>query len=80
MRRSWFSLLAVVGLAAAPSAPAPKAPSSDSALRIDINIPAFRLDAYVGDSLVRRIPIAVGMPSFKSPRGEFAVESIEWNP
>ena len=54
--------------------------NSNSPLRLDINLPAFRLDAYIGDSLVRTIPIAVGMPAYKSPRGEFAITSIEWNP
>lgn len=59
---------------------APSAPAHESPLRLDINLPAFRLDAYIGDSLVRTIPIAVGMPAYKSPRGEFAITSIEWNP
>lgn len=49
-------------------------------LHIVVNIPAVRLDAYLADSLVRTIPIAVGMPAFRSPRGEFAITSIEWNP
>jgi murein L,D-transpeptidase YcbB/YkuD len=75
MARPWLAILAVVGLATSPNRPA-----RESELRIDINIPAFRLDVYLGDSLVRRMPIAVGMPSFKSPRGDFAVTSIEWNP
>ena len=75
MRRSWLTSFALIALAAAPNAP-----RHQPSLRLDINIPAFRLDAYVGDSLVRTIPIAVGMPSFKSPRGEFAITSIEWNP
>lgn len=75
MRRSLLTVLALIGLAAAPNGRA-----RESALSIEINIPAFRLDAYVGDSLVRTMPIAVGMPSFKSPRGEFTITSIEWNP
>jgi murein L,D-transpeptidase YcbB/YkuD len=75
MRRTWIPLLALVGFATAPHV----RPSA-ATLRIDINIPAFRLDAFVGDSLVRTMPIAVGMPSYKSPRGDFTITSIEWNP
>lgn len=75
MRRPWLTFLALLGFAAAPGAP-----RHEPALRLDINIPAFRLDAYVGDSLVGTIPIAVGMPSFKTPRGAFAITSVEWNP
>jgi len=74
MRHAGFTLLAIA-IAAAPNVPA-----RESILRIDINIPAFRLDAYVGDSLVRAMSIAVGMPSFKSPSGDFTITSIEWNP
>jgi murein L,D-transpeptidase YcbB/YkuD len=75
MRNSLLTLLVLLGFASAPNAPA-----RESALRIDINLPAFRLDAYVGDSLVRTIPVAVGMPAYRSPRGEFTITSIEWNP
>lgn len=70
-----LTLLALVTLAAAPNVPA-----HEPVLRIDINIPAFRLDAYAGDSLVRTMPIAPGMPAFRSPRGNFTISSIEWNP
>jgi murein L,D-transpeptidase YcbB/YkuD len=48
--------------------------------RIVVNIPAYRLDVYVGDSIERTIPVAVGMPRFPTPRGAFAITSIEWNP
>lgn len=49
-------------------------------MRIVVNIPAYRLDAYVGDSLARTLPIAPGMPRYRTPRGEFAITSIQWNP
>jgi murein L,D-transpeptidase YcbB/YkuD len=75
MRRSVLALTAAFALIAAPSLPR-RAPL----LRIDINLPAFRLDAYVDDSLVRSMPIAPGMPAYKSPRGDYAITSIEWNP
>jgi murein L,D-transpeptidase YcbB/YkuD len=49
-------------------------------LRIVVNIPAFRLDVYVADSVTRTMSIAPGMPGFRTPRGEFAISSVEWNP
>ena len=49
-------------------------------MRMTINIPAYRLDVFVADSLVRSMPIAVGMPNFQTPRGAFEVSSVEWNP
>ncbi|MGH7619789.1 MAG: L,D-transpeptidase [Gemmatimonadaceae bacterium] len=49
-------------------------------MRIAVNIPAYRLDVYVADSLVRSMKIAPGMPAYPTPRGTFAITSIEWNP
>jgi murein L,D-transpeptidase YcbB/YkuD len=53
---------------------------SPPSLRIAINIPAYRLEAFVGDSLVRTVAIAPGMPRYRTPRGSFAITRIEWNP
>ena len=49
-------------------------------LRIVINIPAFRLDVYSAGAIIRSMPVAVGMPRYKTPRGEFAITRVEWNP
>jgi murein L,D-transpeptidase YcbB/YkuD len=49
-------------------------------MRLVVNIPAYRVDAYVDDSLARTMPIAVGMRGFRTPRGRFDVTSVEWNP
>jgi hypothetical protein len=49
-------------------------------LRVVVNLPAFRVDAYVGDSVVQSSPIAIGMRGFRTPRGEFAITSVDWNP
>lgn len=66
MRRSW--MWGIAGLMGLPQ------------MRVVINIPAYRLDLYVADSLTRSLPVAVGMPSFPTPRGVFAISSVEWNP
>ena len=64
----WMWACAIAGLAG----PQP--------MRIVVNIPAYRVEAYVGDSLILTMRIAVGMPRFRTPRGNFAITSIEWNP
>lgn len=51
-----------------------------SQLRVAINVPAYRLDVFIADTLERSMPVAVGMPRFRTPRGAFAITSIEWNP
>ncbi len=49
-------------------------------MRVVVNLPAYRLEAFVADSLVRTASIAPGMPRYPTPRGSFAINSIEWNP
>jgi len=49
-------------------------------LRIVVNLPAYRLDAFVDDSLVKSVAVAPGMPRYPTPRGSFEVTRIEWNP
>lgn len=49
-------------------------------LRIVVNIPAYRLEAVTGDSVVRTVMLAPGMARYPTPRGSFAITSVEWNP
>lgn len=49
-------------------------------LRFVVNIPAYRLEAFLDDSLVKTVAIAPGMPRYRTPRGTFAITRIEWNP
>jgi L,D-transpeptidase catalytic domain len=52
---------------------------SDS-VSLVINIPAFRLDLWRDGHVVARDTVAVGMPSYPTPRGRFLITSVEWNP
>lgn len=49
-------------------------------LRLDLNIPALKLYVYEGDDLIETYPIAVGMPGFDTPTGQFEISHAEWNP
>ncbi|MFI5312104.1 MAG: L,D-transpeptidase [Gemmatimonadales bacterium] len=49
-------------------------------IRLELNVPAFRLDVVRGDSVVRRFPVAVGMRGDPTPLGEFLVGEVTWNP
>lgn len=49
-------------------------------LRIVVNIPAYRLEAFAGDSVVRTVLLAPGSPRYPTPRGSVAITSVEWNP
>lgn len=49
-------------------------------VHIVVNIPAYRLEAFVGDSVARTVTLAPGSARYPTPRGSFAITSIEWNP
>ncbi len=72
MLRQILSIVAV-GLFAASA-------SAQSALRVDLNIPALKLTVYEGDQVLATYPIAVGMPGFDTPTGKFQITHAEWNP
>jgi murein L,D-transpeptidase YcbB/YkuD len=69
-------LLALAALAAA----AASAPPAAAQLRVDINIPANRLQVLEGDSVIRSYRVSVGLPGNDTPDGEFFIERAEWNP
>ena len=82
MRSAHYIAVGIVGAAFAVTAAAyhPASPLADLDLHIVVNLPAYRLDAFVGDSLVTTMRVAVGMPRYPTPRGEFEITSIDWNP
>jgi murein L,D-transpeptidase YcbB/YkuD len=49
-------------------------------VRIDLNIPALKLEVWEGDERVLTYPIAVGMPGFDTPTGNYTISHAEWNP
>lgn len=51
-----------------------------SPLEIRVNIPAFRLDAIVGDRVIASYPVTLGMPDEPTPDGRFVVDHAVWNP
>lgn len=47
---------------------------------LDINIPAYRLDVWERDHLLRSLGIAIGAPAFPTPTGTFQITELVWNP
>lgn len=57
-----------------------RAEAPSTALALDINIPAFRLDVYEDGRRTRSYPIAVGMRKYPTPRGSYFIDRLEWYP
>ena len=68
----------LVGRSPSTDAPRPVAPTL--AFGLDLNVPPYRLDAYDGGVRVLRFTVAVGMRRYRTPRGEYEVTSVDWNP
>lgn len=55
-------------------------PARVPSVRLVLNIPAYRLDVLRDEVIVRSFPVAVGMPRYPTPTGEFTIDRIVWNP
>ncbi|HET7584744.1 MAG TPA: L,D-transpeptidase [Gemmatimonadaceae bacterium] len=49
-------------------------------IRLDLNVPAYRLSVILDDSVIARYLTAVGMPGYRTPLGSFSITRAEWNP
>jgi len=49
-------------------------------LRLRLNVPAYRLDVIEHGRVTRTIPVAVGQPKYRTPRGHFRIDYVVWNP
>jgi murein L,D-transpeptidase YcbB/YkuD len=49
-------------------------------LRLEVNLPAFRVDVWSDTGRLRSYRIAVGARRFRTPTGEFELRRIVWNP
>lgn len=47
---------------------------------LDINLPAYRLDVWEHDQLLRSMRIAIGAPAYPTPTGTFQITQLVWNP
>lgn len=62
------------------SATPPTPREADTTLRLDINLPAYRVDLSSAGQLTATFRVAIGARKYKTPVGHFAVTSVEWNP
>ncbi|MET0398606.1 MAG: L,D-transpeptidase [Longimicrobiaceae bacterium] len=74
------TLVTLWGGCAAPSGAGPGGQAAESALRLELNIPAYRLDACVDGLVVRSYRVAVGTRKYPTPVGDFHVAEVVWNP
>ena len=54
--------------------------TAGSSVRVELNIPAFRLDVWRDSVRVESFGVAVGSRRYATPRGSFAITTVTWNP
>jgi hypothetical protein len=64
----------------APSGAGPCGQAAEAVLRLELNIPAYRLDACVDGLVVRSYRVAVGTRKYPTPVGDFRIAEVVWNP
>ena len=74
------TLVTLWGGCPAPSGVGPGGQAADSGLRLELNIPAYRLDACVDGLAVRSYRVAVGTRKYPTPVGDFRIAEVVWNP
>ena len=52
----------------------------DGPLAVHADVSARQLTVYAGDEAVRSYPVAVGKPSYPTPKGTYKIRKIVWNP
>lgn len=61
------------------AAPRPKAAPSGP-LQIEVNLSTRRLSVLQGGEVVESYPVAIGKPSYPTPKGNFKIRRLIWNP
>jgi lipoprotein-anchoring transpeptidase ErfK/SrfK len=90
MKRTWLAALAIlviVGMAAvtanvmtAPEELAEAALDDAAAVRLEVDLSQRRLRVLEGGEVTRSYPVAIGKPSYPTPKGSFSIRRIIWNP
>ena len=58
----------------------PTAPDDPAALRLEVDLSQRRLRVLEDGEVTRSYPIAVGKPSYPTPKGSFNIRRLIWNP
>lgn len=61
-------------------APAAAAVAADPGLRVVANLDERKLYLKVGERTVETYPVAIGQPQYPTPRGNYVIRRIVWNP
>jgi hypothetical protein len=53
---------------------------ADPPIRLELNMPAYRLHVYENGVRTKTFKVSVGMPQFQTPPGNYKISNVIWNP
>jgi lipoprotein-anchoring transpeptidase ErfK/SrfK len=86
MKRIWLATFATLSIAAMAAIAIPnRAPDADTVLtaasvRLQVDLSERRLYVIEGGEISRSYPVAIGQPSYPTPKGTYNIRRIIWNP
>lgn len=79
-RNFLFSIAAALALLSAGSGLVILGSGDRDELVLRVNLPAYELEVWEGDEVIRTYAVTIGAPGYDTPTGEYAVDRIVWNP
>jgi lipoprotein-anchoring transpeptidase ErfK/SrfK len=87
MKRIWLATTATLSIAAIAAITLPsRAPEAEdtavaaAAVRLQVDLSERQLHVIEGGEVSRSYPVAIGKPSYPTPKGTFNIRRIIWNP
>ena len=85
MKRYWLAgaaMLSVAGIAAVTQPELTNRTNTETAasLQLRVDLSARELQVIEGGDVVESYPVAIGKPSYPTPKGTFRIRRIIWNP
>lgn len=89
MKKTWLAMIATLGIAGVAAVTLPNAKPDKAefeeelgvaALRLEVDLSQRQLHVIEGGDVTRSYPVAIGKPSYPTPKGSFNIRRIIWNP
>src|SRR5687768_4839133 len=86
MKRYWLAATAIIGVAGVAAVMQPDRPGAgiaaveEAAIRLEVDLSERQLHVIEGGEVVQTYPVAIGKPSYPTPKGSFNIRRIIWNP
>lgn len=85
--RYWVAALATLSVAGVAAIAVPEAVNrepevavEEAGIRLEVDLSARQLHVIEGGEVTQSYPVAIGKPSYPTPRGSFNIRRIIWNP